>query len=144
MSKRMLVCLLLLLPTAIVGCGKKSTLPADQQAMADEIKDRKGICGVTAELGVMAVNLQGTDADDAFVKRLSVFPNLQRLSLRATKITDESVPALVKMKELRVLDVGDTKLTEKGKAAIREAFPEIALSGAEEFVKPEVPENAEP
>ena len=112
MSKRMLTCLLLLLPAAVGGCGKKSSLPEGQQAMADEIKAHQGLYGFTKELGVTSVNLQGTDADDAFIRRLSAFPDLQRLSLRATKITDESVPALLKMKKLTVLDVGDTKLTD--------------------------------
>jgi hypothetical protein len=131
MLLRKLACLLVVVSIAAVGCGKKNTLPEGQQAMADEIKAVKGIYAVTPDLGVTSVNLQGTGIDDAFVQRLAAFPDLQRLSLRATKITDQAIPSLVKMKKLNTLDVGDTALTDKGKTSLREAFGQIQIVGAE-------------
>lgn len=139
------IAVLLFCLALFTGCGKKAVvIPDSQQPVADEIKAQGGLIGVDeaeAELGVVSVNLQGTKIDDEFVKRLTAFPALRRLSLRATKITDASIPVLLKMKTLVQLDVGDTKLSEKGKATIREAFAEIELEGAAEAPPPEeIPE----
>jgi hypothetical protein len=127
---------LLVASSCLAGCGKKEiAVPDGQKPVVDEIKAQGGIIGIDEsqmDVGVVSVNLQGTKIDDEFVRRLSAFPELRRLSLRGTKITDASISSLLKMKKLTQLDVGDTKLSEKGKAALREAFAEIQLEGAEE------------
>jgi hypothetical protein len=141
----MRLCLAAACLATAAGCGDdKLPIPESQQGVAEDIRSRGGIAGVDDKnpaLGVTSVDLQGTNADDALVARLSAFPDLNRLVLRYTKITDAAVRDLVKFNKLTYLDVGDTKLSDKAKAVLREQFPEIELLGAEEPVESTVVEN---
>jgi hypothetical protein len=127
------------------GCGDdKLPIPESQQGVAEDIKSRGGLVGVSVdnpEFGVTAVDLQGTNADDALVARLSAFPELNRLVLRKTQITDAAVRHLLEFRKLTYLDVGDSKLTDKGRAVLRDQFPDIELYGAEEPIEDTTVEN---
>ena len=45
------------------------------------------------------------------------------LNLRGTRVTDASIPALCGMMALEKLWLGDTAVTDKGIASIKEALP---------------------
>jgi hypothetical protein len=63
------------------------------------------------------------------------------LDLSATRITDASVPFLAKLEQIKSLDVRQTKLTELGLAALRQALPNCKIEwddavGAQDKVDP--------
>jgi len=64
---------------------------------------------------------------DVGVVPLQQMPWLQRVSLGQTGITDESIPVLVSLKELHVLHVTGTRLTENGVARLRRALPNCRI-----------------
>ncbi|MGC3966336.1 MAG: hypothetical protein QM775_02885 [Pirellulales bacterium] len=106
--------LVIVVCTMQVGC-KKSTpgVPDAQQAIFDEIKALGGLPGFDAaapDVGITAVNLSGTAADDAFVGKLVALPNLAELNLDNTKVTDASAAHVKKMKNLKMLSINSPKI----------------------------------
>jgi hypothetical protein len=63
---------------------------------------------------VVGVNLGGTRIKDAGVATLKGLPNLQRLNLARTDLTDESLPHLKVLGQLQLLDLTGTSVSSKG------------------------------
>jgi hypothetical protein len=163
------VALLAVTLLGFAGC-KNSTpgVPEAQQEMFEEVQRIKGVCSIETEtegVGVYMVDLSNTAADDAFVGKLTAFPELRRLVLDNTKVTDAVVPQIKKLKKLEQLSIGSTKMTvrteyqeaEEGKkiridtpvpvpllsqAAVnnlQQTMPELQLEGIETNEQPDMP-----
>src|SRR5690349_1746689 len=63
---------------------------------------------------VVAVNLGGTRVKDEGVATLKGLPNLQRLNLARTDLTDDSLPHLKVLAQLRELDLTGTSVSSRG------------------------------
>jgi len=57
------------------------------------------------------------------VAHLAALPSLQELNLRHTKVTDECIATLSRIKTLRKVWLGETRITKKGIAQLRAARP---------------------
>jgi internalin A len=82
-----------------------------------------GKCEDLISSGVEELVLKNSQADDSLVKSLSVCHRVKILDLYGTRVTDQSVPALMELKSLEVLEVGDTSISESGIQQLQTALP---------------------
>lgn len=61
------------------------------------------------------INLAGTRTSDEDVALLSRLPSIKHLVLRATEVTDQSIDSLASMKQLTVVDLSETAISDHGK-----------------------------
>lgn len=54
--------------------------------------------------------------------------HLEVLDMKWTRITDASVPYLIKLKTLRDFNPIETRLTSNGKAALRQVNPHLSIA----------------
>ena len=59
--------------------------------------------------------------------RLTDFPRLRQLYLDGTSITDTAIVFLSKMKQLRILTLHETKISEKGARKLQAALPDCVI-----------------
>ena len=64
---------------------------------------------------------------DAEAAVLSNMPNLERLDLSITSVTDGIVQTLCQLNRLKQLTITETGISEDGMNRIREALPDCAL-----------------
>ena len=57
-----------------------------------------------------------------------ILPHLEVLNMKWTRITDASVPQLMKLKSLRDFNPIETRLTRDGEAALRRANPQLSIA----------------
>ena len=72
---------------------------------------------------VIGVNLLGTPALDADMKSLRVFSALHVLNLNQTAVSDQGLIHLRRNRNLVIVFIGDTKVTEQGIAEFKKAVP---------------------
>jgi hypothetical protein len=72
---------------------------------------------------VFAVNLFGTPACDADMQSLGTLSDLKLLALNETKVTDDGLIYLHRNKNLVIVFIGNTKITEQGIADLKKAVP---------------------
>lgn len=154
--------------SSTIGCGGGGPpgLPESQQAIYDEIKQYEGVASFTPEVGIFEIDLSNSKINDAFIAKLAEIPELNRLVLNNTPITDACVPSLKKMKKLISLEVASSKtivrsefqdagdgnktrvdtlvtvplLSPAAIQALLTALPELTILGIDEPETP--PENA--
>lgn len=170
MSKCISATALLIFATALsctIGCGGGPPgLPESQQAIYDEIKQYEGVSSFNPEVGIFEIDLSNSKINDAFIAKLAEIPDLNRLVLNNTPITDACVPSLKKMKKLTSLEVASSKTIVKSEyqdagdgnklkvdtlvpvpllspaavQSLRAALPDLTILGIEETETP--PDNA--
>lgn len=150
-----------------IGCGGGPPgLPESQQAIYDEIKQYEGVSSFNPEVGIFEIDLSNSKINDAFIAKLAEIPDLNRLVLNNTPITDACVPSLKKMKKLTSLEVASSKTILKSEyqdagdgnklkvdtlvpvpllspaavQSLRAALPDLTILGIEETETP--PDNA--
>ena len=72
-------------------------------------------------------------------KKLLEDPNVAELYLGGTAVTDKCVPQLAKLKELRSLDLSDTKVTEAGVKELQKALPKCQIEWDGGTIEPKKP-----
>jgi hypothetical protein len=80
---------------------------------------------------VVAVRLAGTDADDEVLIRIGTFTRLVLLDLRDTRISDRGLAHLRRLNRLRVLILTGTEVSDKGLAELQD-MPQLAALCLEE------------
>jgi hypothetical protein len=76
----------------------------------------------------ISFNENGGDAELAFfAERFKNFPALETLVLRGPKVTDAGLVHLRSLKQLKYLILIDTLVTERGKAVLLRALPNLHL-----------------
>lgn len=76
--------------------------------------DRLGGVVTADDAGVKKIDLAKTAVTDADLVLLDAFPELVELDLRLTKVTDEGIPHVARLKKLRFLNLFRTPLTDRG------------------------------
>jgi sugar lactone lactonase YvrE len=65
--------------------------------------------------------------DDVGVKHLASLGTLEELVLHCNGVTDASIESLGQLKRLRVLQLAGTKVTDEGKARLKEMLPKLEI-----------------
>jgi len=73
------------------------------------------------------LNLDKTKVTDCGVARIANLPALEFLHLGRTCVTDECVPDLLKMKSLKKLHVTRTQITPEGAARLTAGLPQCEV-----------------
>jgi Leucine-rich repeat (LRR) protein len=73
------------------------------------------------------VDLTGTNISDNAVRLLTACSKLQRLSVEATGTTDKCIEHLKKMENLKYFICGRTKISEAGIAELKQALPNCTV-----------------
>jgi len=95
------------------------------------------------ELRALRLGYSNVDADG--LKTLSTLSQLERLGLEAcARVDDEAAAELSNWKSLKYVDLQETKVTEKGVAALRKAKPGITILGPATAVKTTAGDRTEP
>jgi hypothetical protein len=79
---------------------------------------------------IRALNLEGTNVTDAGLVHLKGLPSLAHLTLTDTAITDKGLVQLEQMPKLKVVDIGETDVSRFGTAKLREARPDLEVTGS--------------
>ena len=87
------------------------------QSIAD-FSDKDGELFKGLEKNIASIRLSGTRISDKSLKWISGLPNLSKLYLDNTLITDEGIALLKNTTELRYLNLVGTSITEKGLRAL--------------------------
>lgn len=87
------------------------------QAISD-FSDKDGELFKGLEKNIASIRLSGTRISDKSLKWISALPNLSKLYLDNTLITDEGIALLKNTNELRYLNLVGTSITEKGLRAL--------------------------
>jgi hypothetical protein len=61
----------------------------------------------------------------SLARRMERFPNLHILILEGPKVTDASLPHLKRLKQLRTINLRNTKVTDKGKLELQNELPNL-------------------
>jgi hypothetical protein len=69
---------------------------------------------MTQSLAAIGVSLDGTEAGDEDLIHLKGIPDLRRLDLEWTSVTDAGVKSLTEHKSLERLDLQETQVTDNG------------------------------
>ena len=101
----------------VVRIPMLSVLSARNTALSDE-----GVAKLSDSSQLWMIQLDGTRITDRSLGVVAELPNLQRLSVGNTQVTDAGLSHF-NGKQLRWLDISETKVTEEGVAAFREANP---------------------
>jgi len=67
---------------------------------------------------ILRLNLRRSGVTDAQLKELAAFPNLRHLRMEGTPVTDAGLPALAALKALNNLSLAQTKVTDAGLATL--------------------------
>jgi hypothetical protein len=70
------------------------------------------------------INLAGTRTNDEDIALLSQIPSIRHLVLRATEVTDQSINNLVKMRQLTVVDLNETAISNQGIVRLHDQLPD--------------------
>ncbi len=99
-----------------------------EKADQPQVANIKALGGV---IGLNTIDLSGTNVSDEDLINLGVFPNVERLYLNNTAITDRGLTYLHKLKNLKFLSLVDTKVDPKGKAIgeLRDAIGKNPVTG---------------
>ena len=101
--------------TAFVGAAASSNLKWIHLP-GNEVSSLEGLPIIESVVGL---DLTGNPITDEGLARVAaVFPNLKHLNLRDTKITDNLVQQVAKVRWLTTLDLVGTKVTGKGLVAL--------------------------
>ena len=101
----------------VVRIRMLSVLSARNTVLSDE-----GVAKLSDSSQLWMIQLDGTRITDRSLGVVAELPNLQRLSVGNTQVTDAGLSHF-NGKQLRWLDISETKVTEEGVAAFREANP---------------------
>ena len=120
--------------TVVLGKVVKSTdelnhLPQQQQNIAKLVLLKGGTIRVNKDKEIEWINLSGTEITDDDLSKLIVFPNLRRLRLERTQITDAGLIHLEKMHSLTFirLPFSGKGLTMQGKFQLADALPDTLI-----------------
>ena len=139
--------LLLVLAVALVGCGdggKKATALAKKQSEIIEEAVRTHLHAKTGFAAGKEIKGELTNADlervtalgfsyggltnEGLKEVVAKLPKLTYLDLGRTKITDVGLKEVAKMKQLKELDLTNTKtVTKEGVAELQEALPKCKI-----------------
>ena len=92
-------------------------LQVNCQSISD-FSDKDGELLKGLEKNIASIRLSGTKISDKSLKWISGLPNLSKLYLDNTLITDEGIALLKNTTELRYLNLVGTSITEKGLSAL--------------------------
>ncbi|MEM6885781.1 MAG: c-type cytochrome domain-containing protein [Verrucomicrobiota bacterium] len=85
---------------------------------------------VTSAGQLKRLNLARTQIDDRWVaSAVDALASLESLNLYGTQISSESVPHLVRLKQLKQLYLGETQLSEEDLKSIRTQLPDTVVMG---------------
>ena len=74
------------------------------------------------------LDLEDCGLTDAGVKHLESLDKLQNLTLKLNVgVTDAAVPSLIKLRDLKTLDVAQTTLSDAGLQQLRQALPNCQI-----------------
>jgi hypothetical protein len=91
------------------------------------------------------IRLGYSNVDAEGLKALSALKQVEQLALEAcAMVNDEAASELSNFKSLRYVDLQETKVTEKGAAALRKSKPGITILGPATAVKNSASERVEP
>ena len=76
---------------------------------------------------LQSLELRNTAFDDRAAATVATLTNLTHLRLTATKLSDVGLAKLAGLNQLKVLDLGDTAVTEAGSAAFSQALPKCQV-----------------
>ena len=133
-SLRALLIVVLVSATLLAWFVQRRDRAAEQAAMS-LVLSKGGMIGSDGHQAVTEVVFAGQRGDvdlgttlgDADLATLHAFPYLQKLDLTGRPITDAAVPSISRLKKLRSLRVGGTKITDDGVSRLRAALPSCAI-----------------
>lgn len=87
------------------------------------------LAGPNAVMTVEVIGRREFDDSDLaeLVPMLKSFPNLRTLRLRGTSVSDDGLKELQHVKTLRLLDVKNTRVSERGIAVLQDALPRLTI-----------------
>jgi hypothetical protein len=91
-------------------------------AMGGECKFDK-----TAEYPLVAVRLHSLHATDGLMSVFRGFPGLKNLDISECQVTDEGLQQFFGMKQLEVINLKYTRVTEKGIRDLRQSLPKLRI-----------------
>lgn len=80
----------------------------------------EGMAQLSQNRTVTHLFLDGTKITDRGVEEISKMTQIQTMSLANTEVTDASVDLLLKMPSLRILDIEGSKISEEGRARLKQ------------------------
>jgi internalin A len=87
-----------------------------------------GLDAVITLKGMRELRLDGMPVSARWLEKLKALDKLERLSLQGCKrLGDDAVPVLASWPALRVLDLKETAMTEKGLSELRRAKPKVRI-----------------
>jgi hypothetical protein len=111
---------------AVGGCGTGVVESERQQKAAIDA------LGGTVEVQdghIVKVDLHDSKTQDADLANLKGLAKLESVDLRGTAVTDAGLELLQELPTLQYVDVSLTQVTEPGVAKLKQAIPNIAVSG---------------
>ena len=127
--------IVVLVSAALVSWFVQRRDRAAAQAAISLVLSKGGMIGSDGHQVVTEVVFAGQRGDvdlgmtigDGDLARLRAFPHLQKLDLTGRPITDAAVPSISRLKELRILRVAGTKITDEGVFRLRTALPSCVI-----------------
>jgi len=112
-------------------------------SLADTKVTDSSIAEIAKMPALLRLDLQRTAVTDKGVRALGTSgpPELRRLNLYGTAVTDAGVAALAGLARLESLFLWESKVTEKGAAALRAALPGCNIRLDRDLPEPEGPRN---
>ena len=119
----------LCLPAAGAGRPENEYRPAIvEKTIRMQLKKPKGKLTKADLEKVVSINLNFTKITDEGLKELPKLKQLTYLRLFSTQITDSSLKELAKLKQLTSLNLNNTKVTKAGVAELQSALPECKIT----------------
>jgi hypothetical protein len=81
--------------------------------------------------GLRELDMSWTKVGDSFLQELSGFQDLSVLWMTGTRLTDQSIDAILRLPKLESLDVQRTQISEAGLERIRKARPSLQVNPLE-------------
>ncbi len=80
---------------------------------------------------IVYIQLNSADISDqelGTLQGVKALSGLQHLCLTGTMVTDESIPYLIQLSQLRFLDIRNTRISEAGAAELRNTLPNCRIA----------------
>ncbi len=104
------------------GCSVLQSLAIGYTRVDDD-----GVAWIAQNLDELQTLILSKQTTDAGVTALERLPKLKTLSVRDSAVTDRSLETFQRMKALRYVDVGFTKVSKAGMQRFREARPDVTI-----------------